>query len=306
LRWRWHNDQQMNVLDRLDQWQRRRRFIGFIHAVIRKYDDDQAGFQAALLTYYGFLALFPLLLILSTVTALLTGSHSGLQTHIVDSTTSYFPLLGQQLSDHVHSLHKSGLALLIGLLFTFYGARGVANAFRLGVNVLWRIPRREQAGGLDGMRKNFTIIVVGGLGFILAAICTSLTAAAGHMFIFRVLSLIVDVGVLFWLFQFLLNISLPEHIPLKDTRAAAMCAAIGLVLLQSLGGVLLKHELKNLDALYSYFALALGLLFWLYLQAQVVYFAVEIAATHREKLWPRGLTDNDPTAADKRAAEHQF
>ena len=65
-----------------------------------------------------------------------------------------------------------------------------------------------------------------------------------------------------------------------------------------LGGYLLKRELKNLDALYSYFALALGLLFWIYIQVQVLFYSLEIAAVRSQNLWPRSLTNKKLTVAD--------
>jgi uncharacterized BrkB/YihY/UPF0761 family membrane protein len=38
-----------------------------VSAVVKKFSDDQAGQLAALIAYYGFLSLFPLLLVMVTV-----------------------------------------------------------------------------------------------------------------------------------------------------------------------------------------------------------------------------------------------
>jgi len=37
--------------------------LGFPYAVVKKYGDDDGGREAALITYYGFLSIFPLLLL---------------------------------------------------------------------------------------------------------------------------------------------------------------------------------------------------------------------------------------------------
>ena len=294
----------MNILQTItakaDGFQQKYRFPGFIYAVIKKYGEDDAGYQAALLTYYGFLALFPLLLVLTTVTHILAGSHPDIQERIIKGITDYIPVLGNQLSEHVHTIHKSGLALVIGILFTLYGARGVADVFRHSVNHIWRVPRRRRDSFPKALFKSFSLVVVGGIGFLIASISAGIAAGAGHGFAFRLLGVLVNVFILFWLFTFLLNVSLPRHVTLKETRMGAMTAAIGLVILQTFGGYLLARQLKSLDALYSYFAIALGLLFWIYLQAQVLYYSVEVATVHVEKLWPRGL-GNDLTPADKKA-----
>src|SRR4051794_29093091 len=64
----------MSILERLtalanrvfawaDAVQRRHGALGFPYAVIKKYGDDDGGREAALITYYGFLSIFPLLLL---------------------------------------------------------------------------------------------------------------------------------------------------------------------------------------------------------------------------------------------------
>jgi YihY family inner membrane protein len=289
------------IIYRIDLLQRRYRLSAFIYAVVKKYGDDQAGYQSALLTYYGFLSLFPLLLVLTTVVSLIPGSHTALQATIIKGTTNYFPTLGNQLSAHAGGIHKSGIALFVGIIFTFYGARGVADAFRYGVNQIWRVPRVDRDGFPKTLIKSLSIIAVGGLGFIGAAVIVGFTATAGHGIVFHILSILIDLVIFYWLFTYLLTISLPKHIPVKDLRSGALAAAVGLVVLQALGGYLLKRELKNLDSLYSNFAVVLGLLFWIYLQAQMVYYCVEIASVKADGLWPRSLSGKELTPADKKA-----
>jgi YihY family inner membrane protein len=295
----------MNTIQKLigniDSYQRSHRLPGFIFAVIKKYGDDEAGYQSALLTYYGFLSLFPLLLVLSTVVGLIAGSHSALQHTIIQGVTNYFPTLGDQLSAHVSGIHKTGVALATGILFTFYGARGVADAFRHGVNHIWRTPRADRDGFPKSVVKSLSLVVIGGTGLVGASLIASFAANAGHGIGFHIASILIDMFILFWLFIFLLNTSLPKHVQLKEIRSGALSAAIGLVVLQAVGSYLLKRELRNLDNLYSNFAVVLGLLFWIYLQAQMIYYSIEIASVKSAKLWPRSLSGKQLTAADKRA-----
>ena len=44
-----------------DRLQRRYAVLGFPYAVVKKYGDYGGGREAALITYYGFLSIFPLL-----------------------------------------------------------------------------------------------------------------------------------------------------------------------------------------------------------------------------------------------------
>ncbi|MDL2363652.1 MAG: YihY/virulence factor BrkB family protein [Patescibacteria group bacterium] len=289
-----------NLVASIDQIQRRYRPFSFIFAVIKKYGDDQIGYQAALLTYYAFLALFPLLLVLTTIAGIVANNDPHLRDTIIRSMTQYFPVLGTQLSEHITTLHKSGIALVLGIVFTLYGARGVADVFRRGVMHIWHEPMPQDEAFPKRLGKNLSIMLVGGLGLLAASVVSGIASAAGHGFLFRGLSITVNLLVLFALFNYLIDTCLPHHVPLKDTRAGAAVAAIGLIILQSLGGYVLRRELKSLDALYSYFAISLGLLFWIYLQAQLLYYSITIAAVKTKKLFPRSLSGKNLTTVDKK------
>ncbi len=298
----------MNIqktLIKIDKIQRRYSPIGFTIGVIKKYGDDQCGYKAALLTYYGYLSLFPLLLVATTVLQIVANSHIGISNELLNNITGSSSVLGGQLSVHVTSLHRSGLALAIGLLFLLYGARGVAAAFRTGVNDIWGITRSQQLGFPQSAINNTLIVVIGGLGFIATAFITGTVAALGHGILPRVLSYLAGVLLLYLLFTYLIRAVLPKHINSKDTYSAALSAAFGLIFLQIVGGLLLTKLLKNLDALYSYFAISLGLLFWLYLQAQVIYYSVVIAAVKTQKLWPRSFSGLDLTDYDQHIIQTQ-
>lgn len=273
-----------------DRYQQRHPFLGFMLAVIKKYSDDEAGRHAALLTYYLFSSLFPLLLVLTTLVDRLPGHDTHLQTTIINGITNYFPLLGSQLSAHIHTLHRNGLALILGVLFILYGTRGVAEAFGRGVRNIWGVSEAQVPGFPKSALNSLGLVIFGGMGFITASIFAGLAASVGHGLVFRGLSILINLFILFWLFTFLINASLPRHVTIKQVRNGAAAAAIGLVIIQLVGTYFLRRELKNLDALYSYFAVALGLLFWLYLQVQVIYYAIEISVVSSKKLWPKSLT----------------
>ncbi len=284
----------------VDAYQQRHTFLAFCYGVIKKYSEDEAGYQAALLTYYAFLSLFPLLLVVTTLTDRFVGRYPHLEAKIISGTTNYFPLLGNQLGSHVHGLHSSGLALLAGILFTLYGARGVAAVFRQGIQHMWHIPINQRPGFPKSTLDNLVIIIVGGVGFTLASLSAGLASAVGHGWLFRSLAVALNACILFGVFTFLIHLSLGRRIRPQEIRLAAAVAAAGLVVLQAAGTYVLARELKSLDALYSYFAVALGLLFWIYLQAQIVYYAMAIGIVGSRKLWPRSLDAACPTTVDKK------
>src|SRR3954470_21718359 len=77
----------------LDGLQRRSRAAGFVIAVIYKYVDDQGGYLAALITYYAFVSLFPLLLLGTTVLGVVLVGHPELQHQVVHSALSQLPVI---------------------------------------------------------------------------------------------------------------------------------------------------------------------------------------------------------------------
>lgn len=281
-------------LRKIDKFQQRHGFTGFTYAVIKKYGDDEGGYKAALLTYYGFLSLFPLLLILTTVTQWLLQDESQLKQRIIKGATNYLPIVGTQLQHNVGGFSKTGLPLLIGLLVLIYGLRGVADVFRHTVNDVWRVPTTDRSGYFPALARSFSIVVFGGLGFLGAAVVASYGTASKQGWALRSLFISISALLIFLSFMFIIKMALnrPTRM-LKNIWVGAAVATIGLLVLQSLGGYILAHELKNLDNLYGTFALVLGLLFWLYLQTQLIVYAIEIDTVRMLKLWPRSLLKRD-------------
>src|SRR3954468_22005222 len=121
----------------LDRCQRRHRRLGFPLAVIYKFADDQGPYLTAMITYYGFLSLFPLLLLLVTILGFLLQGDTHLQEVVLDSALSRFPVLGDQLGQNVHSLQGSGIAVAVGVVVSLYGSLGVAQAAQNAFNKIW-------------------------------------------------------------------------------------------------------------------------------------------------------------------------
>ena len=127
----------------MDRFQQKHTWAGFPIAVIYKYADDQGNYLAALITYYGFLSLFPMLLLLSTVLGFTLAGNPEMQQQILDSTLAQFPVIGDQLGDP-QGLRGSGVGLAIGILGTIYGAMGVAQAVQNAMNIIWSVPRLKR------------------------------------------------------------------------------------------------------------------------------------------------------------------
>lgn len=284
-----------------DKWQQRHHATAFTYAVIKKYGDDSAGHQAALLTYYGFLSLFPLLLVATSVVDFIAQRNMHLRERLLTDATSYFPVVGQQLQQNIGS-SRTGLALVVGLLFAVYGGRGIADAVRSALDAAWGTPRRRRAGFPTRLFKSFGLLLGAGTGLLLTtALASYATAALGHSFIFRLVPLAINVVLLYLIVMYVFLMGPSKRRKRRDLRLGAVATVIGLLVLQTVGGYLITHELRNTSGAYGQFALVLTLMFWLYLLAQVFMYSVEINVVHTHRLWPRSLTGSLPTPADEKA-----
>ena len=113
-----------SVVRRVDRFQQSHRPFWIAFGVVKKFGDDRANSLAALIAYYGFMATFPLLLMLTTITGFLAGQHAGFEEALVDSALQDFPVIGQQFGDAIHPLpgaapsrcHRKTLGLVWGSL----------------------------------------------------------------------------------------------------------------------------------------------------------------------------------------------
>lgn len=277
-------------LRKLDKLQQRFKPTAFSVAVIKKYNGDDGGRLAALITYYGFLSLFPLLLVATSAIHLFLGNYEGLQDRVLDGINTYFPAMGETLQKTIQGFHASGLVLVLGILVTVYGARGGAATIRLAFNQIWNVPKEKQLTFPLSVIHSLLVALVAGGGLVLAAVLSSYAAGLTDAFVYRLIPLTISFLILVGAFYLVFSLSINSTEPTrKDLLISAIVAAIGVQILQLIGGYLVTHQLKSLSSLYGTFAVVLGLLFWIYLQVQVLLLAAFAGAVHARRLWPRSF-----------------
>jgi membrane protein len=283
----------VSITARLDRFQQRHPGAGFPLAVIYKYADDQGNYLAALITYYAFVSLFPLLLLLTTILGFVLHGDPHLQQQILHSTLSQFPVIGDQISSP-KGLTGSGTGILVGILGSLYGGLGVAQAAQYAMNVAWGVPRNERPNPLKARGRSLLLLGTVGLGVIATTVLSALGSSAqafGADFgvNFKVLLTAATVVVNFGLLLLGFRIALARDVSWRETAPGALLAAIFWQLLQSLGTAYVGHVVKNASATNGVFALVLGLIAWIYLTAVASVFCVEVNVVRSLKLYPRSL-----------------
>jgi YihY family inner membrane protein len=289
--------------DRFDRFQQRHRWLGFPLAVRQKYSDDQGGYLAATITYYGFFSVFPLLLVAITVLGYVLHGHPHLQRSIETSALGQFPIIGHDV--RLHRLSGSGIALGLGLLLSLWSGMGVFLAAENAMNHLWGVPYRRRPDFLRSRGRALLLLLALGGGALVATILSGLgTFGAGYGLGWKigaiVLSTVLDIA-LFWIgFRLLIA----GDVPIRCLRGGAVGAGIGWQLLQALGSYYVGHQLKNASNVYGTFAGVIALLSFIYLSAHVILIAAEANVVATKHLWPRSfsiLFQQPPTEADKKA-----
>jgi membrane protein len=297
----------MGVTARLDGFQRRHTWLGFPLAVIYKFVDDQGGYLAVLITYYGFVSLFPGLLLLVSVLGYTLQSDPGLQQALLGSALQQFPIVGPQLQQNVSSIHGSSLGVVLGILGAVYGGLGVSVAIQTALNRVWAVPRYARPDPVVSRVRGLVLFVlIGAVVLITTALATVGPVAAGYGLgagvRYGAIAVAMTVNVGAFLIGF--RVLTARDVPLSDLMPGAVSAGVAVEVLQIVGALFVSYELSDSSQIYGVFGLVLGLLAWLYLQAVIVVFCAEINVVRARRLWPRNLLtpfidDVALTAADR-------
>jgi membrane protein len=284
-----------------DRFQQKRSWLGFPLAVRQKYSDDQGGYLAATITYYGFFSIFPLLLVATTILGFALEGNQQLQQSIVNSALGQFPLIGHEL--RLHRLGGSVTALVIGLALSLWAGMGVFLAAENAMSQLWAIPFRSRPDPIRRRGRALLLLFVLGGGAIATTVLSGLgTFGAAYGLAWKIISIalstLLDIG-LFWLAFRLLT---PKQISWRCLRGGAIAAGIAWQILQALGAYYVGHELKHASSVYGTFASVIGLLSFIYLSAHLTLLAAEGNVVATRNLWPRSFSsilEQPATQADK-------
>jgi membrane protein len=259
--------------------------------VVRKFVDDRAPGHAALIAYYAFFSVFPLLLVFVSVLGFLLEDDPELQADVVDSALARIPIVGAQLDDAVEPLTGSGVALAVGLAGALWAGLGVTVALGRAFDAIWDIPRLEQRGALKARAVGLAVLVVLGAALVGstaaggAAIGGAIGPVAERL---GVLSLALLANAVIALAMFGVLTARPVRV--RELLPGVVLAAVGTLALQAAGAWFVDAAVTRASDTYGAFALVIGLLSWFFLLAQLLLLAAELNVVLRRRLWPRSLT----------------
>lgn len=295
---------------RLDRFQRRHPVLGVPIAVIYKFFEDQGNFLAAMVTYYAFVAIFPLLLLASSIFGFVLQGRPELRDAALTSALAQFPIIGDQLG-RPEGLTGSVSAVVVGSLAAIYGALGLGQAVQNAMNAAWSVPRNSRPNPILMRLRSLLLLVVAGSAVLGLSIFSALGSTT-EMLVpatrasIRWLIFFGTVVIVALVLTSLFRLAAARRHSWARALPGAVFTAVSWQALQLGGAFYATRVLAETTALNQTFGLVLGLMGLIFLAALVAMLGIEINVVLTRRLWPRALltpfTDAvDLTDADRRA-----
>jgi YihY family inner membrane protein len=284
----------LGKVDDLVRWfddvQQRRAVTAVPVAVIRKFADDRGGAVGALLTYYGFVAFLPLLVVLLTAGTYLLAGYPGLRQGLLDTIVEQIPVIGPMLEEDAEPVDITGPGAFLTLAALLYGATGLYNSGQFAMAQIWNVEGVDRPGFVHRLLRALVLFTV--------IFLATLAGAAGSWFgvfatvpaLARVASVVGGVVLNIALITAMLRIWTPSVVPTRQLLAGAALAGIAWEVVLVLGNWFVTSRLDQAAGLYGVFAYVLVALSWVYLATRIVLVATELNVVVARRLWPRRIT----------------
>jgi len=282
---------------RFDRFQQQHRGLAIPLAVVRKFGNDQAGNLAALVAYYAFFSLFPLLLVFVTILGFVLHNDPSAMRSVENSIQANFPGINGII--HFSALHGSVIALILGLITSLWSGLGVTNAAQQAFDRVWAVPFKERPNFITQRLRGVMLLLVVGVLFLVATGASGLVSGGLGGPFAKVGGIIVSFLVNVLLFFAAFRLMTDDSIRTRCLWIGVVAAAVFWTILQAVGGLYIGHVVKHMSSAYASFAIVIPLLVWLHLGAQMTLYAAEINVVLQRKLWPRSLMGPPTEPADQ-------
>jgi membrane protein len=274
--------------------------IAFGYAVMKKYFDDEGSRLAAVMAYYTFLSLFPLMIGgVAILNLLLRNDPERAAEIIADVVPEQFQ---DQILASYEALPSGGTALAVALVGLLLAGTGGGFALYATLNQVFAVPYRYRYG--FGPRYARIIAVV----FIMAFAVVVTSAGGGIVGAWfdvpvanRVAAALLTAAIfsasLYGSAHLLCRRPLAAH----DLLLGAVLGGVIVTAIVSLGSWLVSSFVATSTPIYGAFATVIGVISVLVLTSNGLVLALEISVVRAWQLWPRGIDIHLLFPADERA-----
>ena len=277
-------------------WRKQRAQRPWLNHLVRAashYGSRQADLLAAGITYFGFLALFPVILLAVSIVGFVLSGQPDLLRDLIQQIRVAIPGdLGQQVVDGVLKVtEQRGVVGVVGLIGFLYAGLGWMGKLRVAMQTIWRGKPDQPNFAKDYVRDLLSLIGLGGAiltSVILTALATGLTSFVidllglsgipGIGVITALLGIVIAVAgdtlIFLWLFTRLPRMDLP----VRQVLPGAVFGAVGFEILKLIGTLYIS-QVSNGPAAAAGFGSLIGLLVWIYITSRFLLFAAAWTST---------------------------
>lgn len=279
------------VKARLRERRSRSRWFDHQARAYERYQDRSGDRLAAALTYYAFLAFFPLTALAFALVGYVVDWYPQASQDVTKAIDDILPGLANQIPVNEIAKAKVG-ASVIGLVLLFWGGLGFIGAMRASLRAIWAVSPDE---GNFFVKKFWDAVVLVSLGLTLlvsVALSGSATSAThvvltkldllhvtGADLVVRLLSLTVALGTDMVIFYVMFSRLSGTMATWHELVRGTIFGAVGLEVLKLAGTYLVGHTTRN--PIYASFAVTIGLLVWINLASRFILYVAAWTATRR-------------------------
>jgi membrane protein len=288
--------------ERVDRAQQRSRRASIAAAIYKKFSQDESTKLAAVIAFWAFSSVFPLLLVAVTVLGWVLPASD--KATVLSRIAEMFPLLEAR---SIRGLTGSVWALTLGVFTALWSGLSVISAIETGFDTVWEVPRNLRPGKLRQLPRSLRVLATIGVGLVLTTLLSAFVTSSangvhlgvlGHLGGY-LLAVALDVALVITSFRILTA----REVSVRDVLPGALLTGIAFFVLQELSAFIISRHLKNAQSTYGHFATVITILWWFYLQSTITLLGAQLNVVLKEKLYPRSLFGPPRTDSDMRALE---
>lgn len=243
---------------------------------IERFRLHRTGRNSALVAHYGFLSVFPLMLVFTTVLGFVLQDNEELQQRIIDSVLANFPIIGSELEQDPSLLRGSVTLLVVGLLTALWAGLKAFNVLQMALDDIADVPLAQRPNALKARLQSLIAIVVIGAAQIGAAMLTGLVSATRTEWGSRVWLLLgtlaINTLVLGATYHWL-STRRPKP---RQWWPGAVFGGVAFTVFQVAGATLMTRAIVRANPIYGSFATVIGLMFWMGLHSMAALLGAEM------------------------------
>lgn len=236
----------------------------------------RTGRNATLVAHYGFLSVFPLLLVFTTVLGFVLESRPKLRETIIDSAFSRIPIIGQQLETNPNELKGNAVALILGLLLAIWAGMRAFNALQVALDDIADVPMDDRPNLFRTRGRSLLGIGIVGVAQVGTAVLTGFIGVTGVRGLvkigFALSAIAVNTAVLLAVYRWLCV----RTQSWRQVAPGAVVAGFAFAVLQVAGTAIVGRSIAKASPVYGTFASVIGLITWLGLHSTIALLGAEL------------------------------